>query len=73
MNEDEISSIWERAEIKQHTVKCFELLILSSKFKLLLLLDHILTNVFTVIWLLMAGYCTLPLNAQQLNTLECSL
>ena len=73
MNEDEISSIWGQAEIKQHIVKCFERLILSYKLKLLLLLDHILPNVFTVICVLMAGYSALPLNAQQLNALEYSL
>lgn len=73
MNEDEISSIWKRAEIKQHIAKCFELLVLSYKCKLLLLLDHILPNVFTGICVLMAGCSTLPLNAQQLATLEYSL
>lgn len=70
MNEDGISSIWRQAEIIQHIVKCFELLVLSYKYKLLLLLDHILPNVFTLICVLMAGYSALPLNAQQLNALE---
>lgn len=66
-DEDEISSIWELAEIKKHIVKCFELLALSYEYKLLLLLNHILPKVLNVIGLLMARYSTLPLNVQQLN------
>lgn len=66
MNEDEISSIWKQEEIKQHIGKCFELLDLNYKCKLLLLLDYILPNAFTVICVLMAY-------SQQINTLEYSL
>ena len=67
MNEVEISSIWWWAEIKQYIVKCSDLLVLSYKCKLLLLLGHILPNAFAVMCVSVAGYNAWPLRAKQLT------